>query len=131
MITAGTAQAHKQAAATPTPVAGPGALFGETDGQRAAAKAGADGGQVSPTTEGGEPPVAIAEQPKSLRWTGEVPPQKWMNFYTKVLSRFATGKGLRLSVTVDVSPEGGVSAQTVQETKTALRELGLNDDLRG
>ena len=54
-----------------------------------------------------------------------------MNFYTKVLSRFATGKGLRLSVTVDVSPEGGVSSQTVQETKTALRELGLNDDLRG
>ena len=44
-------------------------------------------------------------------------------------SRFATGKGLRLSVTVGVSPEGGVSSQTVQETKTALRELGLKDDL--
>ena len=72
----------------------------------------------------------MPEQPRPLRWTGDVPPQKWMNFYTKVLSRFVTGKGLRLSVTVDVSPEGGVSSQTVQETKTALRELGLNDDLR-
>ena len=54
-----------------------------------------------------------------------------MNFYTKVLSRFVTGKGLRLSVTVDASPDGGVSSQAVQETKAALRELGLNDDLRG
>jgi hypothetical protein len=53
-----------------------------------------------------------------------------MNFYTKVLSRFVAGKGLRLSVTVDVSPEGGVSNQAVQETKTSLRELGLPDDVR-
>ena len=29
-----------------------------------------------------------------IRWRGEVPPQKWMNFYTKVLSRFVGAKGL-------------------------------------
>lgn len=51
-----------------------------------------------------------------------------MNFYTKVLSRFATTKSLRLMVTVDVSPDGGVSNQAGEETKTALRELGLKDD---
>ena len=37
----------------------------------------------------------------TLRWTGEVTPQKWMNFYTKVLSRFAAGKGLKLTVSVE------------------------------
>ena len=52
-----------------------------------------------------------------------------MNFYTKVLSRFATTKRLRLTVAVDIAPEGGVSKQSMEETKTALRELGLNDDL--
>ena len=64
-----------------------------------------------------------------LVWTGEVPPQKWMNFYTKVLSKFAAGKGLKLTVSVEVSPEGGVTKQQAEETKTALRELGLNDDV--
>jgi hypothetical protein len=32
-------------------------------------------------------------------------------------------------VIVEVSPEGGVSKQKIEETKSALRELGLNDDL--
>ncbi len=64
-----------------------------------------------------------------LRWTGEIPPQKWMNFYTKVLSKFATAQGLKLTVSVEVSPEGGVSSQKIEETKVALQELGLNADL--
>jgi hypothetical protein len=66
----------------------------------------------------------------TLKWTGEVTPQKWMNFYTKVLSRFAAGKGLKLTVSVEASPEDGVSSQKVEETKVALRELGLKDDVR-
>jgi len=61
--------------------------------------------------------------------TGEIPPQKWMNFYTKVLSKFASAAGLKLTVKVDVTPESGVSKQKVEETKSALRELGLNDDV--
>jgi hypothetical protein len=65
-----------------------------------------------------------------LAWAGEVPAQKWMNFYTKVLSRFAVGGGLKLTVQVEVAPAGGVSEQKVEETKVALRELGLGDELR-
>jgi hypothetical protein len=53
-----------------------------------------------------------------------------MNFYTKVLSRFVTGSGPKLRVSVEVSPEGGVSKQKVDETRTALRELGLVDDVK-
>jgi len=129
-MTADTAQAYKEAATTPKADTGPGPLFTETGGQSTAAKAGASGGQKSSGAEGEDASPARPEQPKSLRWTGDVPPQKWMNFYTKVLSRFVAGKGLRLSISVDVSPEGGVSSQTIQETKTALRELGLQDDVR-
>lgn len=66
---------------------------------------------------------------RSLRWTGEVPSQKWMNFYSRVLSKFATGSGLRVTVNVEIAPEGGVSEQKVEETRSALRELGLNDML--
>ena len=65
----------------------------------------------------------------SLAWTGEFPPQKWMSSYTKVLSKFATTKGLKLKLSVEVAPEGGISKQKQEETKSALRELGLSDDL--
>ncbi len=65
-----------------------------------------------------------------LTWSGEVPPQKWMNFYTKVLSRFARDAGLKLTVGVEIAPQGGVSEQSVEETKVALRELGLNDEVK-
>jgi hypothetical protein len=97
---------------------------------------------VLPTTDptgSAGPPVAAptTTQPSlvpipasGLAWTGEIPPQKWMNFYTKVLSKFASARGLKLTVKVEASPEGGVSKQKVEETKAALRELGLNDDLK-
>ena len=52
-----------------------------------------------------------------------------MNFYTKVLSKFASERSLKLTLKVDVTPEGGVSQQKLDETKSALRELGLNDDV--
>jgi hypothetical protein len=65
----------------------------------------------------------------SIAWSGEIPAQKWMNFYTKVLSKFAAVRGLKLTVRFEIAPEGGVSRQKIEETKTALRELGMNDDV--
>ena len=66
---------------------------------------------------------------KRLLWRGEVPSQKWMSFYVRVLSRFATGKGLTLRVRIEVAPEGGLSEQSVEATRSALRELGLDDKI--
>ena len=87
---------------------------------------------ASPTTSATESPAKSKPATgglRALRWSGEVPSQKWMNFYTRVLSKFATGTGLRLTVRVEIAPEGGVSGQKVEETRSALRELGLNDML--
>lgn len=92
---------------------------------------------TAPTSPTVAPAVAVDLIPKpsttsaasGLTWTGEISPQKWMNFYTKVLSKFASARGLKLTVKVEVSPEGGVSKQKLDETKSALRELGLNDDV--
>ncbi len=64
-----------------------------------------------------------------ISWSGEVPAQKWMNFYTKVVSKFATGQGVRLKVTFEATPEGGVSKQKLEETRAAIRELGLDGDV--
>ena len=72
---------------------------------------------------------AAASRQMGFRWTGEVPPQKWMNFYTKVLSRHVTDGGLKLTVNVEVNPDGGVSEQRLEEARAALRELGLSDQI--
>ncbi len=73
------------------------------------------------------PPPPPPEKVAGLRWSGEVPSQKWMNFYTKVLSKYATASGLKLTVTFEVNPTAGLSPQRLEETKAALRELGLDD----
>ncbi|MFZ5916058.1 MAG: ATP-binding protein [Chloroflexota bacterium] len=68
------------------------------------------------------PPPPLAE---GLVWEGQVPPQKWMNFYTRVLARFATQPDLKLRVRFEVKE--GVSQQKADETRIALRELGLEE----
>jgi hypothetical protein len=132
VITAETAEAYKQSLSAPPKPVSAGTLFDTGDGQGSVTASGGTPIPSQPKEGPKEEPVAPAaeEKPAALRWSGEVPAQKWMNFYTKVLSRFATTKSLRLTVAVDVAPEGGVSTQALEETKTALRELGLKDDLR-
>jgi predicted dehydrogenase len=50
--------------------------------------------------------------------------------YTKIVSKFAASKGVKLTVTFEAAPEGGVSKQRVEEVKAALRELGLHSDIK-
>ncbi len=75
-----------------------------------------------------EPPIASSAG--VLRWVGEIAPQKWMNFYTKVLSRFVKNGNLRIKVEFQSSAGEGVSKQQIEETKAALRELGLDDQIQ-
>ena len=86
-----------------------------------------------PTTPPSDPTitstVSAVNTVTKLQWNGEVPTQKWMNFYTNVLSKFAAGKGLKLVLKVDVEPDDGISTQKVEETKIALQELGLEGEL--
>lgn len=108
---------------------------GSTTGQPPSAQPGSTvpAGQPTPPTSTpssgpstqGSGPAGIAK----IAWAGEVSPQKWMNFYTRVLSKFATGNGLKLTVKIEVAPDGGISQQKLEETRSALRELGLNDKL--
>ena len=81
------------------------------------------------TTPGSSPPPSIPTRSfAGFRWEGDVPWQKWSQLYTKVVSRFST-KGLKVRVSIEVAPSNGVSDQELEETKTALRELGLSSEL--
>jgi hypothetical protein len=68
--------------------------------------------------------------PKLLKWSGVITSQKWTNFYMKVLSKFATIKDLKLTLKVEVLVEGEIATQKIEETKVALAELGLNNDIK-
>jgi hypothetical protein len=72
------------------------------------------------------PPEVV---PQQLQWSGEITPQKWMNFYTRVLSKFNNNADFNLKIEVSFSIEGDITKQHLQETKAALEELGLNGDL--
>ena len=103
------------------------------------------GAPPSPPEEPERPPVGVAEEPgarpegapeqtvippmpggRHLSWEGELPPQKWTNFYMKVLTRFATDPSLRLRVRLEVAPEIGIPPAQLDEIRVALKELGLD-----
>ncbi|MCY2928835.1 MAG: DUF499 domain-containing protein [Planctomycetota bacterium] len=75
-----------------------------------------------------EPP-SPQPTPGRLVWSGEVPAQKWTNFYMKVLSKFASDRSVSMSIRAEITVDGKVSPQKLEETKTALRELGMSDNL--
>lgn len=90
------------------------------------------GSTGTPVTTAGPGPlidVPVSAKAKKIKWSGSVPPQKWTTFYTRVISRFATTDGLKITINVDIEPGDGVSTQRIEETKAALRELGLADDV--
>lgn len=64
---------------------------------------------------------------RRLAWSGELPVQKWNNFYMKVLARFATQHDLKATLTIEISGREGVTPQKAEELRVALRELDLDD----
>ena len=125
IITKETAEAYRKDATRPggsTPVS-------------SSTQAGGAGGAAEPGThESGTTPLPpdrsapqISRQKSGLTWSGEIPSQKWMNFYTKFLTKLGVSNGLTLTVKVECKPEGGLSPQKMEEVKSALRELGLDD----
>jgi hypothetical protein len=123
-----TAEAYKAAQAAKTPTApGPETSTKSVEGVTS----------PSPTPTSRTPDPVPQPEPERfqpelfphIEWSGEVPAQKWMNFYTKVVSKFAAGQGVKLKVTFEATPEGGVSKQKLEETRAAIRELGLDGDV--
>ncbi len=77
-----------------------------------------------------KPSVDPPENPKRLSWSGEVEPLKWMNLYSKILTKFVNSGQLKINVSFAAIPKNGVDEQLVEEIKAALRELGLSDNVK-
>ena len=64
---------------------------------------------------------------RRVRWRGAVPPQKWMNFYTKVLTRLASSPDLKLEVSFEATVDNDQAQGKLDDTRSGLKELGLDD----
>ncbi len=71
-------------------------------------------------------PIAT-EAPKKLTWTGMVPAQKWSQLYMKVLTKLVSSGDVSLRLSIEAVPKEGAREQIVEDTKAALRGLGLDD----
>jgi hypothetical protein len=91
------------------------------------AKSGGPGPTGGEKDDGGGQVVETAVS--GLTWKGDVPAQKWMNFYTKVLSKLAPTAKLKLTVAVEFAPGVEIADQKVDDVRVALKELGLPDDV--
>ena len=74
------------------------------------------------------PPPPPGEQ--VIRWRGTVPTQKWMNFYTKVLTRFASTPGLKVEVNFEVPVPREQAEGKAADTRNGLKELGLDENVQ-
>jgi hypothetical protein len=64
----------------------------------------------------------------AIRWSGVVPPRKWTTFYTKVIAKLASAPGLTVRVTFEV-PAGDQTTSKINELKSSLRDLGLDENV--
>jgi len=86
------------------------------------------------TTPGGDENKAGEQYPsgdtgKKIQWSGVIPPRKWMNFYTKVITKLASSPGLTVRVSLEAPAEGESAAAKIEDIKSALRELGLEEKM--
>jgi hypothetical protein len=74
-------------------------------------------------------PTPVPQGKTKISWSGQVDTKKWNVFYTKVLAKFASNPNLKITVKFEVEEEAANGVQKKEETKTALREMGLDENI--
>ncbi|GAP68724.1 hypothetical protein BA6E_104172 [Bacteroidales bacterium 6E] len=64
-----------------------------------------------------------------ISWMGIVDTKKWNVFYTKVLAKFAANPNLKITIKFEVEEDPSNAEMKIEETKTALKEMGLDDNI--
>jgi hypothetical protein len=91
-------------------------------------QAGQEEGNFIVTASAGDlkgPSKVIIKKVKA-HWSGEMPHQKWSQFYTRVLMKHVVGNKLKLTIDMDLSD---VTDEDVEQMRIALKELGLDDSV--
>jgi hypothetical protein len=86
--------------------------------------------EPQPTGTGGQQgQIFTGEKVAAVRWEGGIPPQKWTQFYTKILSRLVGEGNLELRVAFESRPPQGLLKERVDRVREGLEELGLPSEV--
>ncbi|MDG6249838.1 DUF499 domain-containing protein [Methanocalculus sp.] len=72
------------------------------------------------------PPTQVT----SIQWSGSLDPFKWSNFYNRLIIKLMRSGDLDLSLNFSINNANGIPEETINELRIALKELGLDDDVR-
>jgi hypothetical protein len=77
-----------------------------------------------------EPEPVSGPSLKTYRIIGDVPPEVWNRFGTKVLPKLRSGSELKIGIDFSVSMEAGIAKSFETELKQILDDLGLSDRIK-
>jgi hypothetical protein len=77
---------------------------------------------------GNTPIPGAAGTQKKIAWSNSIPLLKWNVFYTRVLSKFSSNPKFKVTIQFELEDES-LTDEKIQETKTALKEMGLDDNI--
>lgn len=64
--------------------------------------------------------------PGTVRWSNEIPPHKWVHYYTQVLSKLVNAGDVKICVDVEASPKSGITQGQIEEIEIALKQYGID-----
>lgn len=79
--------------------------------------------QPSPTPE---PPISPGLQVKTLRVSGNVPPDLWNRLGAKILPKLRAGSALKVAIDLEATVDSATARSLVSDLQQILNELGLN-----
>ena len=82
-----------------------------------------------PSPEAGSEP-ALGKQMKTLKITGDVPPEIWNRLGTKILPKLRSGSELIIGVEFTVTVEAAFAQLFESELRQILEDLGLSGRIR-
>ena len=77
-----------------------------------------------------EPEPVSSPSLKTFRIIGDVPPEVWNRFGTKILPKLRSGSELKIGIDFSVSMEAGIAKSFETELKQILEDLGLSDRIK-
>ena len=75
-------------------------------------------------------PNELKRQETTLRLVGDIPPELWNRFGTRVLPKLRAGEDLSVRIDSSVLINAGSFENLQRELRQALEDLGLTDHLR-
>lgn len=77
-----------------------------------------------------EPEPGLEPETKTIRLTGQVPPEVWNRLGTKILPKLRSGKDLQVGIDFSVTVESNLAESLNLDLKLILEDLGLSDKVR-